>query len=287
MDTIRASSFVVAWMLKSSDAGLTVQTIETFTTLCYLFGGVAVFGAAFAERWLERRCDVLAVTQMTTQLGAAFWTLGCREVTAVNTGTHSDLAVNNITAVRQDGKDGGRVQQPINHMYDSIGCHDVGAHQTDALLTQYDPAVLSCSDFDHLICHRLNPRECAQIINCQRSLGENVVSEEFLKFIFGVIQHVQDAAISGSVHSLVGGDEHSEGSWPPQRWRRPTVIDQRKEAVVLVILSQNLSNCQISKLFITRGGVSGCDGLVYDVNDPIGCRQVLLDDRVQFSGVVQ
>lgn len=54
---------------------------------------------------------------------------------------HSDLAVNNITAVRHDGKDGGRVQQPVNHMYDSIGCHDVGAHQTDALLTQYDPAL--------------------------------------------------------------------------------------------------------------------------------------------------
>lgn len=34
--------------------------------LFHLFGGVAVFGAAFAERWPERRCDVLAVAQMTT-----------------------------------------------------------------------------------------------------------------------------------------------------------------------------------------------------------------------------
>lgn len=45
--------------------------------------------------------------------------------------------------------------------------------------------------------------------------------------------------------------------------------------------------CVFTYLFITRGGVAGCDGLVYDMNDPIGCWQVLLDDRVQFSGVVQ
>lgn len=45
--------------------------------------------------------------------------------------------------------------------------------------------------------------------------------------------------------------------------------------------------CVFTHLFITRGGVTGCDGLVYYVNDPIGCWQVLLDDRVQFSGVVQ
>lgn len=95
-----------------------------------------------------------------------------------------------------------------------------------------------------------------------RSLGENMVFEKLLEFMFGlekeqnvrknddfmmiadfsfestshicsnwkkqnkakqnkpnleiispyIIQHVEDAAVSGSVHSLVGGDEHSQGS---------------------------------------------------------------------------
>lgn len=44
--------------------------------------------------------------------------------------------LDDITAVRQDGKDGGRVQKPVNHMDDPVGRHDVGARQMDALLAQ-------------------------------------------------------------------------------------------------------------------------------------------------------
>lgn len=40
--------------------------------------------------------------------------------------------------MRQDGKDGGRIQQPVNHMYDPVGRNDVGARQMDALLAQQD-----------------------------------------------------------------------------------------------------------------------------------------------------
>lgn len=30
-----------------------------------------------------------------------------------------------------------------------------------------------------------------------------------------IVQHVQDTSISSSIHSLIGGDEHSQGSWTP------------------------------------------------------------------------
>lgn len=51
---------------------------------------------------------------------------------------HDDLALNYIAAVRQDGKDGRRVQQPVNHVDDPVGRHDVSAGETDALLAQQD-----------------------------------------------------------------------------------------------------------------------------------------------------
>lgn len=40
--------------------------------------------------------------------------------------------------MRQDGKDGGRVQKPVDHVDDPVGRNDVGARQVDALLTQQD-----------------------------------------------------------------------------------------------------------------------------------------------------
>lgn len=46
---------------------------------------------------------------------------------------HSDLALDDITAMRQDRENGGWVQQPVNHMYDPVGRHNVSARQTDAL----------------------------------------------------------------------------------------------------------------------------------------------------------
>lgn len=49
---------------------------------------------------------------------------------------HCDLSLDDITAVRQDGKDGGRVQKPVNHVDDPVGRHNVGARQMDALLAQ-------------------------------------------------------------------------------------------------------------------------------------------------------
>lgn len=49
---------------------------------------------------------------------------------------HDDFAVDDVTAVGQDGEDGGRVQKPVNHVDDPVGRHDVGARQTDALFTQ-------------------------------------------------------------------------------------------------------------------------------------------------------
>ncbi len=49
---------------------------------------------------------------------------------------HGDLTLGDVTAVRQDGKNGGRVQKPINHMDDPIGSNNVGARQMDALLAQ-------------------------------------------------------------------------------------------------------------------------------------------------------
>ena len=51
---------------------------------------------------------------------------------------HGDLVIDDVTAVRQDGEDGGRVQQPVNHMDNPVGRHDVGGHQSDALLPQQD-----------------------------------------------------------------------------------------------------------------------------------------------------
>lgn len=51
---------------------------------------------------------------------------------------HGDLALDDITSMRQDGKDGGRVQKPIDHVDDPVGRNDVGARQVDALLTQQD-----------------------------------------------------------------------------------------------------------------------------------------------------
>lgn len=49
-----------------------------------------------------------------------------------------DLALCDVAAVRQDGQDGGRVQQPVNHVDDAVGGHDVGAGQADSLLPQQD-----------------------------------------------------------------------------------------------------------------------------------------------------
>lgn len=106
MDTVKARSFVIAGMLESSNTGFTVWAIETFTTLCYLFGGVAEFCAAFTECRPERRCDVITANLMAVHFSGAFWTFSLIEVTAVNTWTHSDLALDDITAMRQDGEDG-------------------------------------------------------------------------------------------------------------------------------------------------------------------------------------
>lgn len=217
MNTVKARSFVIAGTFESSNTGFTIRTIKTFTTLCYLSGGVAVFGTAYTKCWSERRCGVTTANLMTFHFNGTFWTLRLIEITAVNTGTHDDLALSDITAVRQDGKDGGRVENPVNHMDDPIGRHNVGARQMDAVLAQQDLTILRHSDGDNLIGHRLNSRERSQRIDSQHSLGVNMVSEKFLKFMFGIAQHVQEAAISGSVHSLVGGDEHSQGSWTPKR----------------------------------------------------------------------
>lgn len=38
---------------------------------------------------------------------------------------HGDLALSDITAVRQDGKDGGRVQKAVDHVDDPVGRHNV------------------------------------------------------------------------------------------------------------------------------------------------------------------
>lgn len=43
-----------------------------------------------------------------------------------------------------------------------------------------------------------------------------------------IIQHVQDAAVPGSVHSLIGGDKHSQGSWTPQRRGQSAVLENIK-----------------------------------------------------------
>lgn len=134
MDTVKTRSFVVAGMLESSNTRFTVWTIEAFTTLGFRFGGVAVFGAAFMG--CPSGSHIITVGLMILRFNGAIWTVRLIEVKAVNTRTHGDLALDDITAVRQDGEDGGRVQNPVNHMDDPIGCHNVGGRQLNALLTQ-------------------------------------------------------------------------------------------------------------------------------------------------------
>lgn len=51
---------------------------------------------------------------------------------------HDDFALGGITAVRQDGQDGGRVQQPVDHVDDPVGRHDVSTRQTDSFVPQQD-----------------------------------------------------------------------------------------------------------------------------------------------------
>lgn len=105
MDTVKTRSFVVAGMLESSNTGFTVRTVETFTTLCYRFGGIAEFGAACTECRPERGCDVITATLMSVHFSGSLWALSLIQVIAVNTWTHDDLAFDDITAVRQDGED--------------------------------------------------------------------------------------------------------------------------------------------------------------------------------------
>lgn len=46
-----------------------------------------------------------------------------------------DVALGDVAAVRQDRKDGRWVEQPINHMDDPVGGHNVSTLQMNALLT--------------------------------------------------------------------------------------------------------------------------------------------------------
>lgn len=59
-----------------------------------------------------------------------------------------------------------------------------------------------------------------------------------------VIEHVQDAAVSGPVHSLISGDEHCEGPGSTQRRRQPTVLQEHKEKVI----QQNLHHFPIHQV---------------------------------------
>lgn len=47
-------------------------------------------------------------------------------------------------------------------------------------------------------------------------------SNHYVTYVF---QHVKDAAVSGSVHSLVSRDEHSQGPGAPQRRRSTAVLN--------------------------------------------------------------
>ena len=40
--------------------------------------------------------------------------------------------------MRQDRQNGGWIQEPVDHMNDPVGRHDVGGRQADALLAQQD-----------------------------------------------------------------------------------------------------------------------------------------------------
>lgn len=41
-----------------------------------------------------------------------------------------------------------------------------------------------------------------------------------------IIYHVEDAAVSGSVHSFIGRNKHCQGSWTSQRRGRPAVLQK-------------------------------------------------------------
>lgn len=163
-DAVGARSFVEAGVVEASDAGFTVRTKEAFTALCCRFGGVAVFGAAFAQNRVRIRDEVVAVRQVFLHVRAPLGTAGLIKVTAVNTRAKSDLVLGDVTAVRHYGNNGGRDQQSVNHVDDTIGRHEVGAHKMDALLPEHQLAVVGDRNSDELIGHGLDPRKNGQLV---------------------------------------------------------------------------------------------------------------------------
>lgn len=73
-------------------------------------------------------------------------------------------------------------------------------------------------------------------------------------------QHVEDAAVSRSVHSLVGGDKHSQGSWTLQGRGWATVLQrQQPPQFSLRRISQRLLSFCWTASPLTDGGAANQD----------------------------
>lgn len=84
--------------------------------------------------------------------------------------------------------------------------------------------------FDYKKMQNVNRQLFLLYVICTRNKYTKQMTTQVLIRTY-VMQHVQDAAISGFVHSLVGGDEHSQGAWTSQ-WRGwPTVLQTHKHIV--------------------------------------------------------
>lgn len=68
-------------------------------------------------------------------MSGTLFSLGRSRCTQSLPSDQDDCAVGDIAAVRQDGEDGRREQQPINHVDNPVGRHDVSALYKNAFLT--------------------------------------------------------------------------------------------------------------------------------------------------------
>lgn len=62
-----------------------------------------------------------------------------------------------------------------------------------------------------------------------------MVFEQLLQLVSGVVEHVEDAAVSGLVYCLIGRDEHCERPRSTKRRRSTAVVDQGKETVKQIV----------------------------------------------------
>lgn len=83
----------------------------------------------------------------------------------MSTGTHDDLAVNDIAVFWQNGQNGRRVQKPVNHVNDAVGRYNIGARQVDKLVAQQDLTSVGHCDADNLVGHCVDTVKGGQVVD--------------------------------------------------------------------------------------------------------------------------